>query len=361
MDRSASTDAPPAIVISPEVGDALARDGAVVALESAVITHGLPRAPLPPLLRDVTDSGWRHDRPAHLELARAMQRQVRAAGAVPALIGLVDGRLHIGMTDEALDQLAGAASPVKCAASNLAWHLGAITAPPASRAFGGTTVSATLAACRLALPRPIRVFATGGIGGVHREWTRHPDISADLRELAGTECIVVCAGAKSILDLPATLEVLEALSVPVIGVGTSVLPRFHDPGDERLPLAMHLPASRTGDCATADRIADLAQTHWRLLGRRGGILVVQPVPAHAALAPAETDRAVALAARDVDAAGVTGGDRTPALLAAMNRLTDDLALRANIALLLANAALAARIAVAAAACGATRTGILHAS
>ncbi len=192
-----------------------------------------------------------------------MQRIVREGGAVPATIGIVDRTLHIGLDDESLTRLALDESAEKASTANLAQVL-------ASGAAAGTTVSATLAACSMPEAGPIRVMATGGIGGVHRNWTRTPDISADLRELAATPACVVCTGAKSILDLPATVEALETLGVPIVGYRTDFFPRFHALGDERLTVQQ-----RVDEPAAA---AELCRTQWRMLRRPGGILLVGPLP-----------------------------------------------------------------------------------
>lgn len=287
--------------------DAAVRDGAaVVALESAVLTHGLPR-------------------PQNLEAVQAMAAAVREAGATPAVIAVVHGELRVGLDDRELAELAGDRGACKLAARDLAWAL-------AMGESGGTTVSATLCAARLA---GIRVFATGGIGGVHRGWQRSRDVSSDLEELARTPCCTVSAGAKSILDLPATLETLETLGVPVLGWRTSAFPQFYARGDDVL-------AVRRVDAL--DRVADLCALRWGALAQPGGVLLTQPIAPEHALAQDEVDAAVAAAAARADAEGIRGPALTPFLLAALEGLTAGKSLAANLALLVANARLAAELA-----------------
>jgi pseudouridine-5'-phosphate glycosidase len=313
------------VVVHSAVRDALGAGRAVVALETAVLTHGLPRAPsaVPPA---AAGGAWDVAAPTNTEAVRAMERAVRGAGAVPATIGALDGRLHIGMAADEIDRLGADGRAVKASASTLAAVL-------ARGGSAGTTVSATLVACRLAGPPPIRAFATGGIGGVHPGWERRPDVSADVRLLAETPVAVVCAGAKSILDSAATLEVLETLGVPVVGFRTSVFPRFHAEGTADLPLSAR--------CDSAEEAAALCRAHWGALGRSTAVLVAQAPPAPFALTSAELDRALAHAVDDA-----RGADRTPALLAALTESTGGRSLVANVALLHANARLAGEIAVA---------------
>jgi pseudouridine-5'-phosphate glycosidase len=309
----------PRVRVHPEVADALAARRPVVALETAVLTTGLPRSAV---ASDWTGglSGWRPDGPAHLESARLLARTVRDGGAVPAVIGVLDGVLGVGLEDEQIEALAADADAGKAAARDLAFVM-------AAGASAGTTVSATLAACRLAGPEPIRVFATGGIGGVHRSWTARPDVSADLAELARTPCCVVCTGAKSILDPVATLEALEALGVPF----------FAEP-DEALRLGRRLddPAG----------IAAACRAHWQILGRPGGVLAAVPPPAGLAIDRAELEQATRDAESAAAEAGVTGPALTPFLLSTLAGRTAGRTLRANVELLRANAAAAASLAVA---------------
>jgi len=301
------------LVLAPEVADALATGGPLVALESSLIAQGLPH-------------------PQGVETAMAASAAVRAHGAVPATVAVLDGRIRVGLAVDDLTRLATAAT-MKCGARDLPF---AIT----QAADAGTTVSATL---RVAAQLGIRLFATGGIGGVHRQLASTPaappDVSADLPELARGQVAVVAAGAKSILDLPATLEWLETLGVPVIGFGTDSFPAFFA-ADSGLPVAQRL-----------DDVADLAhllQLHWALTGA-GGVLVCQPPPAAAALSAAEVENLVAQALAQAAAEGITGQQVTPFLLAQMRALSNERTLAVNMALVEANADLAGRLAAALAA------------
>ncbi len=290
----------------PEVQRALAERRPVVALETAVLTHGLPR-------------------PKNLEAVRSMAAAVRSEGAVPAVIAVVRGRLHVGLSEGLLAELAEDDDADKLGARDRAGAL-------AAGRSGGTTVSGTLVGARLA---GIRVFATGGIGGVHRGWQDHRDVSSDLEELARTPCCTVSAGAKSILDLPATLEALETLAIPVLGWRSAVLPQFYTRGVESLAVR------RVDELGT---IAELCRLRWGLLGQGGGVLLTQALPEELALDQAAVDGAVAAAVAQANAAGVRGQALTPFLLAALGELTAGASLGANLALLDANASLAARLA-----------------
>ena len=293
------------IVRSPEVEAARAAGRPLVALESTIITHGMP---------------W----PRNVETARAVEAEVRAHGAVPATIAVLSGRLHVGLADDALDALGRAEGVAKLSRADMAACL-------ARGGTGATTVAATMIAARLA---GIAVFATGGIGGVHRGWERSLDVSADLQELAQTAVTVVCAGAKAILDLPATFEALETLGVPVIAVGQDEIPAFWSRSSGlRAPLRIDDPAAIAR--AHAMRAA---------LGLPGAQLVVNPIPA-AYESPAATlapliERALA----DAQAQGISAKAVTPFLLARLFELTGGASLDANIALVQGNARLAARIA-----------------
>jgi pseudouridine-5'-phosphate glycosidase len=326
------------VIVHPEVAQALRDGAAVVALESAVTTAGLPRS----TWRDA----WSHDRidqalpefdrslPVNLACARMMTDAVRAAGAIPATIALLDGAVRIGIDDDQLERLASDTTAGKASTATMAAVL-------AEGGSAGTTVSGTLVGCRLAggktgLDRPIRHFATGGIGGVHRGWTTRPDISADLLELSRTPACVVSAGAKSILDLPATVEALESRSVPVVGHGTDRFPAF---------------VARTGADAPAvpemsdpGRIASMCRHHWETLDAPGAVLVVQALPAGEALDAAEVDRLTEQAEDAAEVAGATGAARTPFLLDAIATASHGRALQANLVLLRNNAVLAATIA-----------------
>lgn len=304
----------PPLVLAPEVAAALGRGRPVVALESTIIAHGLPR-------------------PDNLVAARAIEAAVREGGAVPATIAVLDGRLHVGLDAPGLARLAGDPGLAKLSRADLA-------ACMAAGGSGATTVAATMIAAAAA---GIAVFATGGIGGVHRGGERSLDVSADLEELARTPVCVVASGAKSILDLERTLERLETLGVPVIAVGQDAFPGFwcRDSG-----LAAPLRMDRPEAIAAAFRMR-------RALGIAGGQLVANPVPAAAALGRAEVEAAVAAALAAAAAKGIAGKAVTPFLLAEVRRATAGRSLAANLALVLDNARLAARIAAALAAFPAT--------
>jgi len=294
--------------VLPSIADALARGAPVVALETSVLSQGIPV-------------------PHNADAAARMVAAVERAGAVAALTAVADGLPTLGLTDEELQRFLARDGVRKVSARDLA-------ACMVQRRDGATTVAASLA---LAHAGGIEVFATGGIGGVHRGAPF--DESADLTALSHTPVICVCAGAKSILDLPATLERLETLGVPVVGFGTDEFLGFFTTGTG-------LAVPQRADSAA--EIAAIAHAHWSL-GARSAILVVQPPPAHAALETALVDAAVRGAVRDAEAAGVTGPRLTPYLLGAVLVATDGRSLPANLALLEANAALAADIAVACAA------------
>jgi len=329
----------PAVQIHPDVAGALDDRHAVVALETAVVTAGLPRTPMDAPQLEVDDAivtealtHWRGDSPTNLELALAMQRIVQSHGVTPATVVVTDGALHIGIDVSELVLVANDETAGKCSSADLAAAL-------TQSQTAGTTVSATLAACALTQqehPPGARVFATGGIGGVHRNWTTRPDISTDLNALANTPVAVVCSGPKSLLDGPATMEALEMLGVPVVGYMTANLPRFIERTDPKLPLR-----SSFNDLQSIARLCD---AHWNELGRRSAVLVCAPVPEAYAVDADESQRAAEQAERDADAQHITGPDRTPFVLDAVNRLTDGRSLSANLALLLSNASIAAQLA-----------------
>lgn len=329
------------IIIHDEIKEALARGGPVVALESAVITSGLPREPVKLSSRLKID-GWRAEEPVNLELARAMERTVRSAGAVPATIAVLDGDLHIGLSGEELEQLARDARAGKASITDLAHALTpALSRRERGKACAGTTVSATLAACRLthgADTTGIRVLATGGIGGVHRDWQTNPDISADLRAIATRPVCVVCSGAKSILDLPATLEMLEALGVSVLGYRTHAFPQFQTLGSDDLQVRLKVD--------DAKHAAAVCRAHWETLRQQSGILLANPVPQEFSLEADEMAQAIEAAERAARERRVTGPQRTPFLLGEIARLTNNRSLEANLALLINNARLAAEVAIA---------------
>ncbi len=293
------------IDFSPEVAAAREDGRPIVALESTIITHGMP---------------W----PRNVETARRVEAEVRAQGAVPATIAVLEGRVRVGLTEEELSSLGQARGVQKLSRADLAVCL-------AVGGTGATTVAATMIAARAA---GIEVFATGGIGGVHRGAERSFDVSADLQELAQTSVTVVAAGAKAILDLPKTLEVLETLGVPVIAVGQDELPAFWSRRSGlRAPLRLDDPAA----IARAHRMRGV-------LGLPGGQLVANPIPlAHEI--PAEILAPhIAQALQEAYAQGIAAKAVTPFLLSRIFELTGGRSLEANIALVLNNARLGARIA-----------------
>ncbi len=293
------------LLYSPDVADALKEGTPVVALESTIITHGFP---------------W----PENLALARKVEAQVRAAGAVPATIAVMDGNIRIGLTDTEIEALAQAKDVAKLSRADLAVCL-------TTGGLGATTVAATMIAARLA---GIEVFATGGIGGVHKGAEVTFDVSADLRELSKTPVTVVAAGAKAILDLPKTLEMLETLGVPVIAFGQDDFPAFW---------------SRSSGLAAPLRLdspAGIAEAHLMRarLGLAGGQLVANPIPASDEI-PAETlAPVIAEAQAEAAAQGIAAKAVTPFLLQRIFELTDGRSAVANTALVLSNARLAAAIA-----------------
>jgi pseudouridine-5'-phosphate glycosidase len=293
--------------VRPEIADALAAGRPVVALESTVISHGLPR-------------------PQNLETARKMDAAVRDEGAVPATIGLLEGRLIVGLSRAEIELLAGAERVAKVSRRDLAAVLN-------SRQPGATTVAATMI---IAAQAGIRVFATGGIGGVHRGAQNTFDISADLPELARTPVAVVCSGAKVILDLPRTLELLETLGVPVVGYSTSDFPVFFV---QESGLALDARVD------TPLEAARLIAMHWAL-GLNLGIIICNPPPARSALPRKQVESLIEAALNSAEAAGIQGKAVTPYLLDHLARASGGKTLETNIALLINNARVAAQIAVA---------------
>lgn len=295
------------ISISPPIAEALSHRAAVVALESTVIAHGLPS-------------------PYNLETARDCESAVTEAGAAPATIGIIAGRPQIGLMPDQIAEIAARADVEKVNLTNLA-------AVVAQSKWGATTVAASLHLAQLA---GIRVFATGGIGGAHRGAGESFDISADLYALARYPLITVCAGAKAILDLPKTLELLETMGVPVIGYRTDILPAFYS---RTSGLKLELRAETPGQAA------EIALAHWRL-GFSSAVLVVVPVPAEAEVPANEISDAIERALRLASGQGISGKAVTPFLLAQIAESTGGRALRANIALLRNNARVAGEIAAA---------------
>lgn len=297
-----------ALAIAQPVSRALAEGGAVVALESTLITHGL---------------AW----PANLDAARAAEDAVRNTGAEPATIALHDGQVTIGLSAEQLVELArqaGQSDVAKASRATLALAL-------EQGGWAGTTVAATMICANLA---GIRVFATGGIGGVHRGGERTLDISADLDELARTPVLVVCSGPKSILDVDLTLEYLETRGVPVVGWQARELPGFFSRTSGRL-----LPGLVEG----AVQAAELALRHWQL-GLASGLVVAAAVPEEAALAHEEAEVAIARAVAEAAEQQVSGGAATPWILARVAELTSGRSVAANLALIENNARIAGQIA-----------------
>ena len=292
--------------VAPRVSDAVSAGRPVVALESTLITHGFAH-------------------PMGVDAARRAEAAVRAAGAEPATVAVHAGKLVVGLSDDELEHIATAESPRKASRATLALAL-------AEGGWAGTTVSATMIAASLA---GIRVFATGGIGGVHRGGERTMDISADLDELARTPVLVVCAGPKSVLDIDLTLEYLETRGVPVLGWQTRTLPGFYARDSGRT-----LEGAVT-DAADAARLATL---HWGL-ALSSGLLICVPLPAEAALSREEAETAIAQAIADSEAAGIHGPAATPFVLARVAALTDGRSVAANLALIENNARVAASIAV----------------
>ena len=288
---------------SSDVNRAMRANLPIVALESTVITHGLPR-------------------PQNLQLARDMERAVREEGATAATVAFLDGQLHIGLNENELERLANEKEPHKVGPRDFATVI-------IEEACGGTTVAGTMLACKHA---GIKVFATGGIGGVHRESSF--DISADLQALATIPMIVVCAGAKAILDLPATLEYLETMNVPVVGYGTDDFPSFYS-RESGLDVSAKL--------ESPEEIVEFARAHWSA-GLQSAVLVANPVPAGEAIPKSEMEPVIEKASKEAKEKGIHGQEVTPFLLQRINELTKGKSMRANLALLLNNAQLAARIA-----------------
>jgi pseudouridine-5'-phosphate glycosidase len=293
------------IQLSPEVAAAREQGRAVVALESTIIAHGMP---------------W----PQNLDTAREVEDVIRAEGAVPATIAVIGGRIRVGLTNDELTQLAQAPDAMKLSRRDLPFAI-------ATGRLGATTVAATMICAHLA---GIEVFVTGGIGGVHRGGHESFDISADLQELARTPVAVVCAGAKSILDLGLTLEYLETHGVPVLSVGQDNFAAFFTP-DSGLKADFRMDA--------ADEQARFIRAKW-MLGLAGGVVVSNPVPAAQAMPREEIDAITAQALAEADAQGIAGKAITPFLLARIKALTGGRSLTTNIALVKHNAIVGARLA-----------------
>lgn len=293
------------LILSPEVREAKAGGQAIVALESTIITHGMP---------------W----PQNVETARLVEEDIRASGAVPATIVVMGGRIHVGLTSDELDKLGQAKGVMKLSRADLAVCL-------AQGGVGATTVAATMICAQMA---GISVFATGGIGGVHRGAETSFDISADLKELAQTPVTVVAAGAKAILDLPKTLEVLETEGVPVIAYGQDEFPAFWSRSSGlKAPLRMDEPR----EIAAAHRMRGV-------LGLKGGQLVANPIPEAAEIPRPEIMPMIEAALAEAAAQGVSAKAVTPFLLQRLFEMSSGRSLVANIALVRNNARLGAAIA-----------------
>ena len=294
------------IDISTEVADAISKKEPVVALESTIISHGMPY-------------------PRNVETAAAVEEVIRNNGAIPATIAVVDGRLKVGLSEAEIHALGKLGQDaVKCSRRDLPFVV-------ARGMHGATTVAATMIIAQMA---GIRVFATGGIGGVHRGVEETLDISADLEELGQTNVAVVCAGVKSILDIPRTLEYLETKGVPVIGFQSDTLPAFY---------------ARDSGCGvdyridSAREVAEVMKSKWSM-ALNGGLLVAVPAPEAHALPRAEIDVVIADALAEMQQKGIRGKDTTPYLLASITERTAGRSLDANIQLVLNNAQVAANIA-----------------
>jgi len=291
--------------------------GGVVALETAVLTHGLPY-------------------PHNVSCMHDMMAAVRLSGAIPVPIGLLDGYLVIGLSDSEIEQLGSAdkrdrTSVVKVSIRDFAAVLAS------GDVAGGTTVASTLLACKLV---GIRVFATGGIGGVHRGWETSLDISADLDQLAQTQCAVVSSGAKAILDVPATLEAIESRGIPIVGYQTDHFPEFYATSQDPLPIRWH--------CDDIGHIAKICKLHWDTLELQSAVLVANPIPDESALDGATLDIAIQNAILLAKQSGITGAAVTPFLLKSVAEATQSdqhgSALEANLVLLENNARIAGELA-----------------
>ncbi|MBM6402719.1 pseudouridine-5'-phosphate glycosidase [Phycicoccus sp. CSK15P-2] len=300
----------PALAVAPEVAEAIAEGRPVVALESTIISHGMPY-------------------PQNVTMAREVEAVVRDAGAVPATIAVLGGRPTVGLSADELELLGSDPGVRKVSVRDLGHVV-------ATGGHGATTVASTM---RLAGLAGIEVFVTGGLGGVHQGAESSMDVSADLTELSRTRVAVVSAGVKSILDIGRTLEMLETLGVPVVGLATDEFPSFFS-RSSGLPVPMRLD--------TAEQVAAMVRATWDL-GLESGVAVANPVPAEDEMAPADIDDVIRQALADADAAGVVGKDITPYLLGRIVELSDGRSLATNIALVKHNARVGAAVAVALAA------------
>ena len=294
----------PNMQYSEEVRTAIKENQPLVGLETAVVTHGLPY-------------------PTNIELATAMETVIRKEGAIPATVGVLGGKTFVGLTKEDILLLAQDLQAIKISRRDF-------SRAAAKKMNGGTTVAGTLTVLSIA---GIKVFATGGIGGVHRN--AHYDISADIPTLAGSPVLVVCAGAKSILDLPATLELLETFSVPVVGYQTSLFPAFYS-RSSGLPVPVSV--------EDAEEVAVLVKAHWEM-GVNSAVLLVVPPPLEDALPERKMRKAVDQALKEAEKSKIIGQEVTPYLLKRVSEITGKDSLKANLGLLLNNARVAAQVAV----------------
>jgi len=292
---------------SQEVQEAMAAGKPVVALESTIISHGMPY-------------------PQNVQTAREVEQIIRDNGAVPATIAIIDGKIKIGLSNDELEMFGNSQGVAKASRRDLAYLI-------ATKQLGATTVAATMICAALA---NIKIFVTGGIGGVHRGAETTMDISADLEELAQTDVAVICAGAKSILDLGLTLEYLETNGVPVVGYGTNVLPAFFT-RESDFPLNIRADKPET--------VADMLRVKWDL-GLKGGAVIANPIPEADAMDKSFIDRIIDEALKEAEELHITGKDVTPFMLGKVKDLTEGRSLDANIALVKNNAVVGAKIAVA---------------
>ncbi|MGG4467051.1 pseudouridine-5'-phosphate glycosidase [Paenibacillus alvei] len=291
---------------SVEVLEAKKNNKAIVALESTIISHGMPY-------------------PQNVETAKEVEDIIRKNGAVPATIAIIDGKIKIGLSDDEIEFLAKSDAIEKASRRDLPYLI-------ANKKNGATTVAATMICAELA---GIEVFVTGGIGGVHREAEQTMDISADLQELAQTSVAVVCAGAKSILDIGLTLEYLETFGVPVVGYGTEILPAFYT---RTSPFNVNFRIDEPG------LAADMIRTKWEL-GLKGGVVIANPIPEEDAMEESYITNIIETALNEAKTNGISGKNVTPFLLSKVKELTEGSSLTANIALVKNNAEVGSKIAV----------------
>lgn len=294
------------VVLSEEVKQAKEQGKPVVALESTIISHGMPY-------------------PQNVQTAREVEQIIRDNGAVPATIALIDGKIKVGLTDDELEQFGNSQGVAKVSRRDLPYIL-------ATKQLGATTVAATMICAELA---DIKIFVTGGIGGVHRGAETTMDISADLEELGQTNVAVICAGAKSILDLGLTMEYLETKGVPVIGFQTDVLPAFYT---RRSEYKVNFQAD------DVNTIAGTLKAKWDL-NLHGGAVIANPIPEEYAMPEDEINTAIESAVKEAEEKGIAGKDTTPFLLGKIKEITAGKSLDANIALVKNNAVVGAKLAV----------------